>query len=331
MQGGNNINPLRKAQKRNKMKTKILFVATSISLVMFLACGREYQGLLTPKQDENTGKWGYVDTLGKSVIPFKWDTASVFIENLAIVGLNGNYGFIDQKGTEVIPLKYEAVENFSDNLALVRANGKYGYIDKTGKELIPLKYDNAKTFNGGLAEVELDGKIGVINTGDSIVVAFQYKELQYLIGKWALTEIDINTDKNGVFEFKGGLGLSKPGENMLLTFEKEGICISNIKYSDDDIFLNVKSLSFDKNDKWQFDNFVLGQSDSLLFSCNLKLLPQAEKFNYQLRMQEKDALTINVSEAVNRPSRSTEFGVTIGGTVNYNFKLIFKRLESLKK
>jgi len=277
------------------MKKKI-FIVASISLVMFFACGREYQGALIPIQDENTGKWGYADTLGKTVIAFKWDTVSVFSENLAVVGING----------------------------------KYGYIDKTGNELIPLKYENAKTFNDGLAEVELDGKTGVINTADSIVVAFQYKELQYLIGKWALTGIDINTDKNGAFSFNGGFELSKPGENMLLTFEKEGVCKSNINYSDDEIFLNVKSLSFDKNDKWQLDNFVLERSDSLIFSCNLKLLPQTEKFNYELRLQEKDALTVNVSEAVNRPSRSTEFGVTKGGTVNYNFELKFRRLESLK-
>jgi len=290
---------------------------------------------LTPKQDGNTGKWGYVDTLGKSVIPFKWDTASVFIENLAVVGLNGNYGFIDSKGTEVIPLKYEVAENFSDNLALVRANGKYGFINKTGNEVISLKYDSAKTFANGLAEVELEGKIGVIDTIGNVVVAFQYKELQYLFDKWALTKMDINTDNNDVFSINASLGITKPGENSLLTFEKGDSCKSNISLSDGDIFLNVKSLSFDKNDKWQIDNFVLGQSDngknSVIFSCQLKLLPQAEKFIYELSLPQKDLLVIQVSETVNRPSQSTQYGVTKGGTVRYKFKLEFARLDSLKK
>lgn len=285
------------------MNKKIFIViAASLScLMMFLACSHEYQGALIPVQDDNTGKWGYADTLGKPVIAFQWDTACIFTENLAVVGINGKYGYIDSKGTEVIPLKY----------------------------------DNVKSFADGLAEVELDGKIGSINTADSIVVAFQYKELQYLIGEWAMTGIDIETDKNNVFGFTGGLEFTEPGESNLLTFEKNDSCKSDINISDDNIFLNVKSLSFDKNDKWQFDNFVLGQSDgskdSFIFSCNLKLLPQTEKFSYELRLQEKDRLNIQVSETVNRPQRSTEFGIAKGGTVRYKFKLEFRRLESLKK
>ena len=313
------------------MKEKVVIaLMASISLMMFLACSREYQGTLIPMQDENTEKWGYADTLGKSVIAFQWDTAGVFSENLAVVGLGGKYGYIDRKGKEIIPLKYDFAENYSGNLALVKSNGKYGFIDKTGSELIPLKYDNAKIFVDGLAEVELDGKIGTIDTADNIVVAFQYKELQYIFGTWALTQVSINTDKNNVFSINGGFTMNDP-KTVLLTFEKNDICTSNIKYSDDDIFLNVQSLSFDKNDKWQLDNFVLGQSDRFIFSCNLKLLPQAEKFNYELLLSEKDALTIKVSETVNRPSRSTEIGVTKSGTVRYEFELEFRRLESLEK
>jgi len=352
------------------MNKKILIaILASISFIMFFACEREYQGILIPMQDENTSKWGYTDTLGKSVIAFKWDAASVFSENLAVVGLNGRYGYIDRKGTDVIPLRYDVAKDFLDNLALVKANGKYGFINNTGEELIPLKYDNditfvdglalvtvdgkygfinksgeeiiplkydnATTFTDGLAEVEIDGKIGVIDTADNIVIAFQYKEFKYLIGEWALTKVDMNTDKNGVFSINGSLEMTKPGEKNLLTFEKDDICKSNIDFSDDDIFLNVKSLSFTKNDKWQFDNFVLGQSsdskNNIIFSCNLKLLPQAEKFNYELCLQEKDILNIKVSETVNRPGKSTQYGMTKSGIVRYKFELKFRRLESLKK
>ena len=314
------------------MKNKFLnTIIVSISSLIFFACSREYQGTLIPMQDENTGKWGYTDTLGKSVITFQWDTASAFFEDMAVVGINGKYGYIDRKGLEIIPLKYDIAEDYSDNLALVRSNGKYGFIDNTGNELIPLKYDNAKALSGGLAEVELDGKIGVIDTANNIVVAFQYKELRYLIGSWALEKLSINMDKNNVFAFNGGFTLTNP-ENSLLTFEKDNDCNSNISYSDDDIFLNVRSLSFDKNNKWQIDDFVLGQSDksknSFMFSSNLKLLPQAEKFNYELRLKEKDVLIIQVSETVFRPSQTLEFGVTKSGNVRYNFELEFRRLEN---
>ena len=321
------------------MKRKEYFMTTllsiCISMMMFFACSREYKGTLIPIQDEKTGKWGYSDTLGKSVIAYKWDIASTFSEDMAVIGINGKYGYIDQKGTEVIPLKYDIAEDFSENVALVKDNDKYGFINKAGDEIIPLKYENAKALSGGLAEVELDGKIGVIDTANNIVVAFQYKELQYLIGSWALEELSIETDKNNIYSFNGGFSLNKP-ENSLLTFEKEDVCNSNISYSDDDIFLNVKSLSFDKNNKWQIDDFVLGQSDnsknSIIFSGNLKLFPQAEKFNYKLLLQEKDVLIIQVSETVFRPSQTLDLGyVTKSGNIRYNFELKFKRLESLKK
>ena len=316
------------------MNKKIFIaIAASISFIMFFACSREYQGTLIPVQDENTSKWGFADTLGKSVIAFKWDTASVFSENLAVVGLKGYYGYIDRKGIEVIPLKYDVAKDFSDNLALVKVNGKYGFINKTGEELIPVKYDNATTFADGLAEVELDGKIGVIDTTDNIVVAFQYKESKYLIGEWAMTKIIINTDENPVFMVNVSLKPVKPGEANLLTFEKDDICKSDVDFSDD-IFLNVKSLSFIKNDKWRLDNLVLGQSNgsnnSFIFSCNLKLLPQAEVFIYELCLQEKDMLIIKVSETVDRPSASTQYGETKAGIVEYKFELEFRRLESLK-
>jgi hypothetical protein len=118
------------------MNEKILIaIVASISFIMFFACAREYQGTLIPVQDENTSKWGYTDTLGKSVIAFKWDTASVFSENLALVGLDDRYGFVDRKGTEVIPLGYDVAKDFSDDLALVKANGKYGFINKSGEEM----------------------------------------------------------------------------------------------------------------------------------------------------------------------------------------------------
>jgi len=50
-------------------------------------------------------------------------------ENLTCVGLIGKYGFIDNIGKEVIPLKYDKVEDFCEGLARVQLNGKWGYIE----------------------------------------------------------------------------------------------------------------------------------------------------------------------------------------------------------
>ena len=107
------------------------------------------------------GKWGYIDTTGKVVIPLKYDSARDYsrgLKGLAPVKLNGKWGYIDTTGKEVIPLKYDSVMNFYTDLSPVKLNGKWGYIDMTGKEVIPLKYDDAYSFTEGLARVKFNSE-----------------------------------------------------------------------------------------------------------------------------------------------------------------------------
>ena len=113
---------------------------------------------------ELNGKWGFIDKQGNTVLPFKYDWAGPFIEGLAAVKLNGKYGFIDKQGNTVLPFKYDYVWLFSEGLAKVELNGKYGFINKQGNTVIPCKYDWARSFSEGLAQVKLNGKYGYINT-----------------------------------------------------------------------------------------------------------------------------------------------------------------------
>ena len=77
-------------------------------------------------------------------MPFKYETADDFSEGLAPVRSNGKWGYIDTTGREVIPCIYDHAEKFKNGLAAV-GNGKgsaqqWGYIDKTGSVKIPMKY-----------------------------------------------------------------------------------------------------------------------------------------------------------------------------------------------
>lgn len=81
-----------------------------------------------------------------------------------MIGLSGKWGYVDAQGNTVIPCKYGWAYSFSEGLAKVLLNGKYGYIDKQGHTVIPCKYDDADPFSEGLAWVELNGKKGCINT-----------------------------------------------------------------------------------------------------------------------------------------------------------------------
>ena len=95
---------------------------------------------LYPKKGNNN-KWGYIDKVGKVVVPFKYDQTWDFSEELAMVRLNFKWGYIDKTGKVVIPFKYDYGDIlFSGGLAPVAFNGQYGYIDKSGAEVVPIVY-----------------------------------------------------------------------------------------------------------------------------------------------------------------------------------------------
>ena len=63
----------------------------------------------------------------------KYDYAMRFSEGLASVELNNKWGFIDTTGKIVIPFVYESFSNFVKGLALVTINNKSFYINKKGE------------------------------------------------------------------------------------------------------------------------------------------------------------------------------------------------------
>jgi len=124
------------------------------------------QGLALAKKD---GKFGFIDTTGKEIIPPVYDEVESFNEQgLAMVKKDGKSGFIDQTGKEIIPLTL-MIDFF--NMVEVEKDGKLGLIDATGKEIIPLIYDDIGSFNQQrLAIAKKGGKRGVIDaTGKEII------------------------------------------------------------------------------------------------------------------------------------------------------------------
>ncbi len=92
------------------------------------------------------GRWGYIDTNGKVIIPAKHSDVGPFQEGLAYVkGIKG-YGFINKNATIIIPPFYDTVSNFQNGLAVVIKDGKYGAIDQSGNIVIPLEYQFLTNF-----------------------------------------------------------------------------------------------------------------------------------------------------------------------------------------
>lgn len=126
--------------------------------------------------------WGYVNDIGKLVIPAKYQEARDFVQGLACVRLCDDnksakgckYGYIDKTGKTAILFEYDDARDFKEGLAGVQADkgGPWCYINDKSKCVIKPQFEIANSFQKGTAVVKLKGKFGTIdNTGKTLVPA----------------------------------------------------------------------------------------------------------------------------------------------------------------
>jgi KWG Leptospira. len=149
---------------------------------------------------DGRGRFGYVNKIGETVIPFEYDFTYTFSGGLAAVKKDGKWGFVDRSGNVAIPLKYDSVGPgiFHEGRIAVKQSGGWGYIDKTGAELTPFIFETANSsdhdeahaevnlashqtdsdetgsFREGLAVVKKDGKYGYIDKTGAVVLPVIY-------------------------------------------------------------------------------------------------------------------------------------------------------------
>ena len=95
---------------------------------------------------QKNGKWGYINTTGKEVIPcqYTYDTVGAFSGEMAAVQKNGKWGYINIKGEEAIPVSIEALRanDCANGLAVIISDENSFYvIDKSGKNVFSGKCD----------------------------------------------------------------------------------------------------------------------------------------------------------------------------------------------
>ncbi|GAB1462951.1 WG repeat-containing protein [Pedobacter sp.] len=111
-----------------------------------------------PYKDDK-GKWGIKDDNGKITIAAKFDKEFSFDGRKIIpVSLNGKTGFINTEGKTIVPFQYENAGNFNEGLAPIQLNKKWGFIDLNNKLVIKPQFNNAQSFNEGFAPYAEGGK-----------------------------------------------------------------------------------------------------------------------------------------------------------------------------
>lgn len=126
------------------------------------------------------GKWGFVDTSGKLLIPLQFEDPAQFKHGFATAKKDGKVGIIDKSGKVWVPFLYDYIGNYHDGLFSARDfNSRYGFIDSANNVVIPFEYDdvNISWFSGGLAIVKKGNKYGAIDKTNKTAVPFEYDEL----------------------------------------------------------------------------------------------------------------------------------------------------------
>lgn len=142
-------------------------------------------------------KKGYVNLGGVEIIPPQFDTSYCFGDNnRAVVKANGKYGFINSIGKIVIPCKYDDAEKFSKGVAWVKENGLWNLIDTAGNVITKKGY--RKIFYDGkpwVSGYEYMGYAGylVSTTGRDTVIVGNY-------GKEYRSKNDFKNDFGGLVE-----------------------------------------------------------------------------------------------------------------------------------
>jgi hypothetical protein len=209
-------------------------------------------------EDQNGGKFGFVNLDGEIAIPCQFEESSSFRHGLASVMLGGKIGFINKQGGFVIPpiysfCKYFSVDtdytafedngrwgclsvdgavtcqpifdvlsNFSGGVAAARKEGCWGFIDGQGNWVIEPKYDDVQaSFSEGLAGVGMGDAYGYINRVGQVVIDLQYSDVvEFSEG---LATIRVGGDWSAVDYVRGG----KCG-----VIDKKGNVVVEPKYDD---------------------------------------------------------------------------------------------------
>ncbi|WP_341901285.1 WG repeat-containing protein [Fluviicola taffensis] len=160
------------------------------------------------KMSDEGNKYGMIDTLGNTIIPFRYDKIHPFSNDLAIVELNKKMGIVDRTGNVQGEMVYDQIIVIDKEKIQVKIDNRTGYIDRNGVVVDPLKHKGFESldpkfihFTGahesrwivnsvtndtmtilheehfgkqGFARVTRGGKFGMIDRTGNIVLPIEY-------------------------------------------------------------------------------------------------------------------------------------------------------------
>ena len=186
----------------------------------YLGWRMSHNGLIPAHRDEDS-YYEYVNAQGETVIPAKFDWASVFIDDVAVVGIGNKYagykyGAINKSGEFTIQPTSEYIDMYPMGKGLVLVldeDEKSGVLDKNGKMVVPTIYSDMfyEISDDMILYCTREGKWGYLNyKGEDVLNAEYYEALPFHEGKaWVKLSEDgkwFVIDKTGKTLFGLGKG-----------------------------------------------------------------------------------------------------------------------------
>ncbi len=129
---------------------------------------------------------GLVDTVGRVVVPARYEAIRPFSQGLAPVSVARRWGYLSRAQALVTPCVYTFVGAHRAGLARVRRGTLYGYVDSLGVEVIAAQFEQADDFDRGFgtarARVTKGGKLGLVNRRGKLILACELDSLEPLSG-----------------------------------------------------------------------------------------------------------------------------------------------------
>ena len=146
--------------------------------------------MLNPHHDRATyrvdGRWGFIDTTGRVVLPPTYAFMGVFCEGLTIAATDAGDVYLDVNGNVALPGPYQEATDFIDGLARVKVDGRWGIIDRSGAFVHPPEFDKIGTIVGAAAWAVKGGRCSVLGASGVIGTDFDDVQMAKHDGAWPI-------------------------------------------------------------------------------------------------------------------------------------------------
>jgi len=127
--------------------------------LLFLFLNISLFAQISRKTDLQTGKMGFVDASGNTLVPLEYDFLPFQYAPKMVARKGDKRGVIDDKGQTIVPFDYHTIQLEKNGFALVSKDKSkqpvLGLLDSAGKVVLPLVYEYVAVLDSQLLAARL--------------------------------------------------------------------------------------------------------------------------------------------------------------------------------